>query len=65
MGMVLELDARLILKSPWNWDEKTIAWATAKASADEANKASKGDSRGANDCTWPAQTEGHNSVIGR
>jgi len=59
MSMVLELDARLILKSPWNWDEKTIAWAAAKVSADEANKASKGDSLGANDCAWPAQTEGH------
>ena len=25
--MELELDAVLILKSPWNWDEKTVSWA--------------------------------------
>lgn len=26
---MIELDPELVLKSPWLWDEKTVAWAQA------------------------------------
>jgi hypothetical protein len=36
---VIYLDPELILKSPWLWDEKTIAW--AQALIDERNRLGK------------------------
>jgi hypothetical protein len=34
--MAIDLDPVLILKSPWLWDAKTIAWAEAQLKARDA-----------------------------
>lgn len=36
MKLELALDPRKVLRSPWLWDEKTIAWAEAKVRSEQA-----------------------------
>lgn len=33
--MEIELNPTLVLQKPWNWDEKTIAWAMGKVKSEK------------------------------
>jgi hypothetical protein len=39
---MIELDPALVLKSPWLWDEETIAWAQAIVEAALASATAQG-----------------------
>ena len=53
--MELELKALLVLRNPWNWDEKTLEWARKEASLQKTNQCPHGYDECWNGCCYPGR----------
>lgn len=53
--MELELKALLVLRNPWNWDEKTLEWARKEAGLQKVNYCPHGYDECWDGCCYPGR----------